>query len=167
MDKEDIYCYFLVEAILNTKPNILYLYDKDNNVLFRIKEINNIWIPAFYNENIKTELYLRQEKEVYNLIDKFIQKSPSIYELERINDSKKQEFINYYIDSIVSKANQEELRKYLIYFSLRENEKIVGKILGDIFLGLDYSHKLWIFLEDTFKKLYYPLGINLESEVYL
>ena len=167
MDKEDTYLYFLIEAILNTNPNVLYLYSKKDNILFRIKNLNNVWTPAFYNEHIKTEIYSRRTSEVYKLIDELMQKSSFISELEKIDEPQKKTFINQYIDSVHNKADKEELRNQLSHSNLRGNERIVGKILGDTFLGIVYSHELWLFLEKTFKSSYYPLGITLESQVYL
>lgn len=168
MDKEDIFCYFLVEAILNTDSEVSYLYDMENNILFRIKRLDDTWEPYFYNENIQTELYIRRKEEIYNLIEKYSQGHTSISELKKINNYQKQSFVDKYINAIESGVCKDELKKHLQTINLRENEKLIERISGDIFLGIAYSRTLWLFLEETFKTSYYTLGIDInESKVYL
>jgi hypothetical protein len=167
MDQEDKYNYFLIKAILNIDTTILYLYDKKSDTLFRIKKEGDVWKPTFFNENLKNELYLKQEKEVTDLIHDFNNKETSIAELKKVSDLEKKNFLEDYIESIDDGFLKERLKTELKYYDLFPgNEKIVGKLLKSNHLGISYSHRVWLFLEVTFKKSYYPLGMSLESEVY-
>ena len=167
MDREDLFTTFLVGAVLNTNPEIVYLYDKENDILFRVKKAGNIWQPYFYNENLRTQLYIEREKNVYKLIEKFNQEYNSICELKQIDDCQKHYFINRYIDSIEHEIYRYKLKEQLTISNLRGNERLIGDILNDVFSGIDYGRKLWLFLEETLKISYYPLGISPESNVYL
>ncbi|PXY46478.1 hypothetical protein [Flavobacterium hydrophilum] len=162
---DDFYC-ILTKAILNKNVDMVYLYDKSNDLILSFLFKNNNALPYFKNEELKqiNSAYRNNVVENFNLVySKYIQNDPLVFKLKAISNQEKKQFIDDFILDIEDSSHQKEIIECINIENLEKGGILISKINFE--KSMIYSNKLGIFLNEKFRDFYFPLGISTHTSV--
>ncbi|MEA9414465.1 MULTISPECIES: hypothetical protein [unclassified Flavobacterium] len=165
MNKIDEFWYILTKAILNKNEDMIYLYDRPNDLILSYLFKNNNAIPYYKNEELKqiNSVYRNNVVENFDHVySRFTQNDSSIFKLKAISDQEKKQFLDDFIFDI-----EDSYKKQIIECVNINNLEKGGSLLSKINFekSMTYSNKLGIFLNEKFLDLYFPLGISTNTNV--